>query len=270
MDRNKFKIEIETDEKGFNMHHQFQEEISINTTKIKENNLGIERSEDYLLFAELFELDKDFIPFTIDRIKFLNVYNSFINIRNDINFNRLGLYLAKTELEQIIHVRYILIEINRYIERMDEKDSLFINEMCENCPETVVMEGKAYYAVLYNGFLEKYYKWINKNRNLSTHYAEINNYKNYYKRISNIKIKYIENICVEFLNCQEVLFKLLESLNKFHNDDLNKIKIELENKKHLEQDKLYEILEEKRSKISFNKYKHIKYIISQICSPLGY
>ena len=270
MHGNIFKIEIETDEKGLKMHQQFQEEISINTSKIKENNLGIERSEDYLLFVEFFELDKDFIPFTIDRIKFLNVYNSFINIRNDINFNRLGLYLAKTELEQIIHIRYILIEINRYIERMDEKDSLYINEMCDNYPELVVMAGKAYYAVLFNGFLEKYYKWINKNRNLSTHYAEINNYKNYYKRISNIKIKDIENICDEFLICQEILFKLLESLNKFHTDDLNKIIIELENEKHLEQDELYKILEEKKSLIPFKKYKHIKYIISQIFNTVGY
>lgn len=270
MNENRFKIEIETDEFGYTMYQQFQEEIFINTNKIKENNLGIERCEDYLLFAEFFELDKDFIPFTKDRIKFLNVYNSFINIRNDIKFNRVGLYLAKTELEQIIHIRYIFIEIKRYIDRMDKKDSLYINEMCDNYPEFVVMNGKAYYAFLFNDFLEKNYKMIKKNRNLSTHNAEIDNYKNYYKRISNIKIIDVENICAEFINCQEILFKLLESLNVFHSNDLNKIIIDLENERHLEKDELYDILEEKKSKISFNKYKHIKYIISQLFKQEGY
>lgn len=266
METKKFEIFIETNELGYSMFYDTKKEISLNTILILDNLKQIDAAKDYLVLSKFFNLDEKLIQITNDKINFLNIYSLFLNFRCELLYNMTLLYLFRTPLEQNIHIRYIYLEIFRYIERFNKQENSKIEMLCETYK---VKNDHNMFCDSRKEFKKKYK--LNKIEDYRNWYSAHNHYDyhEYYDNIAEIDPTDVIQMCFRFIDCENIFYEFLKSLNDSLKNHFTIISKMLDTLNILPEEHLFSTLETRKAELTDEKYEQIKVILNKIFQKMS-
>ncbi|MCL2738646.1 MAG: hypothetical protein FWE30_04285 [Bacteroidales bacterium] len=237
-----FEIKISTNETGFTVYQKVKDNISGYAVLLDQTVKHIKLMDKIMLFIEKQGVvRKDANAVISSLICGLNLSCIFIDFNVNISILIRDLFLSKSRPEQIAYIKYIYIELYRYLE-CHHKDFSKIKGLA--CSAGVELNFKKY-AQLFNEFNNKHYEQIKRNRNtIFAHFDNHQDYCGYYVQVLALDIDECSKMCIEFLTTQQYLNdEIYGKIFSYQQKVMEKINTEVDTSTNDSKKRIYEKME---------------------------